>query len=879
MLATKSSIIYLKDYSPPPHFVDHVDLRFELGEESTEVNAQLQVRQNPLVNNSSMVLNGHNLELKSLSVNGVALSNKGYSCDENVLVIYDLPARCTIHVTTLIEPQRNTSLMGLYQSRGVFITQCEAEGFRKITFFPDRPDVMATYTTTIVADRQRYPVLLSNGNPIASGDLDHNRHWIKWDDPFPKPCYLFALVAGDLAKLENHFQTRSKRDVLLQIYVEREHLDQCHHAMESLTKAIRWDEEAFGRELDLDVYMIVAASDFNMGAMENKGLNIFNTKYVLAKPQTATDDDFDAIEAVVAHEYFHNWTGNRVTCRDWFQLSLKEGLTVFREQEFSADMTSRAARRIDDVRTLRASQFAEDGGPMAHPVRPDSYMEINNFYTATVYEKGAELIRMIHTIIGPESFRKGMDLYFERHDGQAVTTNDFVKAMEDASAVDLTQFRLWYVQAGTPLIDIQSVYDASAKTYSITATQSCAPTPGQTSKQMFHIPLALGLLDAQGNDIPLQLAHESITAETTKILHIKQRTNIFQFHNIPQAPIPSFLRNFSAPVKVNYQYSDEELTFLMAHDSDPFNRWEAGQRLALRLMLALIPLQQSAAVLNLPQSFLSALLKIVSETRQDPALLALALTLPSENYIGEQMQVNDPEAVHRVRQFMRIAIATQLRAALFARYKALAMPSAYIRDALSSGKRALRNQCLAYLMELDDPAIDVVCEKQFNDANNMTDRLAALSCFSHKQSEQRERVFTTFYETWRHDPLVINKWLTLQALSQLPNTLETVESLTRHPAFDIKNPNNVYALISAFCAHNPARFHARDGSGYAFLTERILQIDALNPQVAARLARVLERWHRLEPQRQYLMKQQLELLKKAPGISKDVYEIVSKSLV
>ncbi|MEW5790775.1 MAG: aminopeptidase N [Pseudomonadota bacterium] len=873
-------VIYLKDYMPPAYLVDTVDLHFELGEAVSTVRSRLGLQRNPDGGAGAppLVLDGQALELVSVAMDGRQLALDAYAVDSERLVIAAPPAACTLEIVTRLKPQENTALEGLYKSGGNFCTQCEAQGFRRITYFPDRPDVMARYTTTIVAEQARYPVLLSNGNLVESGVLDDGRHWARWQDPFPKPSYLFALVAGDLVRIEDSFTTRSGRPVALHLYVQRQNADKCEHAMRSLKQAMQWDEDVYGREYDLDVYMIVAVDDFNMGAMENKGLNIFNSKYVLARPDTATDSDYEGIQAVIGHEYFHNWTGNRITCRDWFQLSLKEGLTVFRDQEFSADMGSRAVKRINDVKRLRSAQFPEDAGPMAHPVRPESYIEISNFYTATVYEKGAEVIRMMHTLLGPAGFRQGMDLYFERHDGQAVTTEDFVKCMEDANGADLGQFRLWYSQAGTPVLEAAGSHDAAERTYTLRVWQSCPPTPGQPEKAPMHIPLALGLLDADGCEIPLQLAGEAAPVGTSRVLNLRQTEESFCFVNVPSAPVPSLLRGFSAPVKLRMAYSDAELAFLLAHDTDPFSRWEAGQQLAGNLMLRLIDEHRAGRPLVLDPALANAYARTLQSADLDPAFKALALTLPAESYVAELMEVVDPQAIHVVREFLRRALAEALRDDWLRAYEAHRDEGPYRIDGAAIGRRSLKNLCLGYLMSLDEPDPRARCMAQFRSAGNMTDAIGALSLLANSDSAERVEALAAFYERWRHDALVVDKWFTIQATAKLPGTLDEVKRLLQHPAFELKNPNKVRALIGAFAHGNPARFHDAGGAGYAFVAEQVLRLDPLNPQVAARLVAALSRWRRFDAGRQALMRAQLERILAAPSLSKDVYEIVAKSL-
>ncbi|MDG4554882.1 MAG: aminopeptidase N [Candidatus Competibacter sp.] len=871
---------YLKDYTPPAYRLPAIDLRFELGEDFAMVRSRLRVeRADTIPANTPLVLDGQHLELIALELNGTPLAADRYRVEEDRLTLFEPPAAFDLAVVTRIRPQDNASLEGLYQSSGNFCTQCEAEGFRKITYFLDRPDVMAVFTTTLVANKARYPVLLSNGNPAGGGELDDGRHWATWHDPFPKPCYLFALVAGHLRHLEDTFVTRSGREVTLRIYVEPENLDQCGHAMYSLKQAMAWDEQCFGLEYDLDLYQIVAVGDFNMGAMENKGLNIFNTKYVLAKPDTATDADYQGILGVIGHEYFHNWTGNRVTCRDWFQLSLKEGLTVFRDQEFSSDLGSRGVKRIEDVRVLRGSQFPQDAGPMAHPVRPDAYIEINNFYTVTVYNKGAEVIRMMRTLLGRDGFRRGMDLYFRRHDGQAVTCDDFVAAMADANDFDLSQFKRWYHQAGTPELTFSDDYDAAACVYTLTVRQSCPPTPDQPDKEPFHIPLALGLLDATGRDLPLQLEGEDGPRGTTRVLELREPERTFHFVTIPARPVPSLLRGFSAPVKLNSTEGDADLRLRLAHDSDDFNRWDAGQTLAVRAILALIEDRRQGRAWTLPESFGGAFGQAL-ESGADPALLALVLTLPSEIYLAEQMEVVDVDGIHAARVFVQRALAQSVREVLLTTYETLHADgrSGYRADAEAIGRRALKNVCLEYLMQLEEDRPLDLCLKQFHEAGNMTDQLGALTLLANHDGPERATALAAFYERWRREALVVDKWLALQATSRLPGALEVVKALMAHEAFNLRNPNKVRALIGAFCQANPVHFHARDGSGYTFLADQVLALNAFNPQIAARLIAAFTRWRKFDPARQQGMRDRLERILAAPGLSPDVYEIAAKSL-
>ncbi len=870
--------IRLEDYRVPDFLIDTVDLTFDLFEDGATVTSKLAIRRNPDSDRRTapLVLDGQHLELVSVALEGEALGGNRYKIDADTLALPDLPDQFSLDIVTRIEPQKNTALEGLYISGGNFCTQCEAEGFRRITYFLDRPDVMARYTTTIIADRARNPVLLSNGNLAETGDAGGGRHWAKWDDPWPKPSYLFALVAGDLVPYRDSFTTRSGREVPLEIYVREGDQDKCEHAMRSLQKSMAWDEEVYGLEYDLDRFMIVAVSDFNMGAMENKGLNVFNSKYVLASSETATDSDYDNIEGIIGHEYFHNWTGNRVTCRDWFQLSLKEGLTVFRDQEFSADMGSAAVKRIHDVRRLRATQFPEDSGPTAHPVRPESYIEINNFYTPTVYVKGAEVVRMIHTLIGATAFRAGCDLYFERHDGQAVTIEDFVAAMEDASGIDLARFRRWYAQAGTPEITVEDTHDPATGTYTLTVRQHTPPTPGQDGKQPLTIPLAVGLLDQSGGPVTASIDGEP--AEGTIVLTVTEAEQSFRFEGLPSAPVPSLLRGFSAPVKLMAQ-PRERLAFLFAHDSDPFARWEAGQQLASQILGDMIATHQRGEALALDSDFTDAFARILDDDSLDRAFVAEALMLPGEAFLADQMATVDVEAIHAAREFARREIAARLGDRLRAAYAAHRDDGPYQLNPTATGRRALKNLCLSYLVSRseDEDAV-ALATAQFRDGNNMTDVQAALATLRDVDAPARSEAIAAFYEKWRHDPLVIDTWFSLQAMSSLPGTLSAVTGLTGHADFDWRNPNRVRSLIAAFATGNQYRFHGADGGGYALLADSVVTVEALNPQLAARLLTPLGRWRRQDTGRQVLMKEALERILAKEGISPDVYEIASKSL-
>ncbi len=856
--------IYLKDYTPPHFWIDSVNLRFELGEDVTRVVSELDIRRNTAVSGANILeLHGEKLRLGSIVLDGHALGDNDFSISNDLLWIPGVPDQFTLQIETFIKPQENTSLEGLYKSSGNFCTQCEAEGFRKITYYLDRPDVMARFTTTIVANKNKYPVLLSNGNPVDSGDLDKGMHYVTWEDPFKKPCYLFALVAGNLECVEDHFVTMSGRDVALRIYVEKHNIDKCDHAMLSLKRAMIWDEKKYGREYDLDIYMIVAVDDFNMGAMENKGLNVFNSKFVLAKQETATDVDFINIEGVIGHEYFHNWSGNRVTCRDWFQLTLKEGLTVFRDEQFTADMNSETVKRIDDVNVLRTRQFAEDAGPMSHPIQPDSYVEINNFYTVTVYNKGAEVIRMIHTLLGAKNFRKGMDLYFERHDGEAATTEDFVQAMEAASGYDLKQFRRWYSQAGTPELTVKGAYNSGKQSYSLVVSQSSK----DQSNKPFHIPLSMGLVDQNGNDVP----------GTARTLDVTKATQTFEFENITGPVVPSLLRNYSAPVKLQIDLEDTDLAFLMAHDNDKFNRWNSAQQLAVNVLLRMMREFEHGKDMVLDPTFVNSFRQVLMSQDLDKALTARILSLPGEDYLAEFMQVIDVDAIHGVRNFSRFQLASQLQDELLQIYQANHSAD-FSLTAAAMGQRSLKNLCLSYLVRLNTPETRAIALKQFREANNMTDQLAALRAIAHIDCEERFEILNAFYAQWQHDALVIDKWFTVQATAALGDTLQRIEELQQHESFDIRVPNRVRSLIGAFSQGNAVSFHNRSGKGYKLLADCVTRLNIINPQIAARLLTPLIQWKRHDDQRQKLMKQYLKQIAGIPDLAKDVYEIVNRGM-
>lgn len=865
-MSTELDPIFLADYKPCDFTVNSVHLNFELEEAQTTVTCVLNVSRNPDANtpHAPLKLHGEALQLLSVALDGVTLADDQFCVDDYYLTIDAVPEQFVLETKVAIFPQNNTHYMGLYKSRNNYCTQCEAEGFRFITYYFDRPDVLAKFTTTISADKKRYPYLLSNGNLIEQRDLEGGRHWVHWEDPSLKPCYLFALVAGDFDLLKDHFVTMSGRTVALELFVEKGFVHQADYAMRSLKNAMAWDETRWGREYDLDIYMIVAVSDFNMGAMENKGLNIFNTKYVLAEPATATDTDYIGIESVIGHEYFHNWSGNRVTCRDWFQITLKEGLTVFRDQEFTSDMTSPAVTRLDSVAVVRNNQFVEDAGPLAHPIRPESYIEINNFYTLTVYRKGSEVIRMVQTLLTPAIFRKGLDLYFHRFDGQAVTTDDFLACMQEVSGHDLTQFKNWYSQAGTPRLTVTSRYDNALQQYHLTVKQSCLPTPECDNKKPFYLPLAVGLVGDK--------------KQATQILIVDKVEQTFTFDNVSQQPIPSLLRDFSAPVIVTYDYTDAELAHLLEHDQDPFARWNAGQMLATRVILALSRDVAAGKTLQTPQLLIEAFSMLLDNELADLSFLTRLLILPSESYLHQQLDQVPVHDIHLARKFCIKALAKTLYDKWHAHYLKYYDPKLdYIYDQKHVGERSFKNMCLSYLVESDKPEEYKRAFSQFQQANNMTDRLAALSALNHTDCTERNEALALFYEQWQKDPLVINKWLSIQASSTLPNTFDAVLELMEHDAFDINNPNNVYALLCGFGANHPG-FHDRTGAGYQFIADQVLYLNKRNPQVAARLIQPLTQWKRYGEPYGKLMKAQLERISDCGELSSDIYEIVCKSL-
>jgi aminopeptidase N len=886
MRTEQPKMIYLKDYQAPEYLIDETHLTFELFDDHSLVHAQLVMRRNPArgAGLPPLVLDGQLLELLSVKLADVDLTASDYELTPDSLTIQPKSETFTLDTSVKIHPETNTALEGLYKSSGMFCTQCEAEGFRKITYYLDRPDVMSSFTTTVIADKQDFPILLSNGNPVGAGPEGEGRHWITWEDPFKKPAYLFALVAGDLWCIEDTFVTMTERKVTLRIYVEQENIDKCQHAMDSLKKSMRWDEEVYGREYDLDIFMIVAVNDFNMGAMENKGLNIFNSSAVLARAETATDAAHQRVEAIVAHEYFHNWSGNRVTCRDWFQLSLKEGFTVFRDSGFSADMNSATVKRIQDVAYLRTHQFAEDAGPMAHAVRPDSFIEISNFYTLTVYEKGSEVVGMIHTLLGADGFRKGSDLYFERHDGQAVTCDDFVKAMEDANGVDLTQFKRWYSQAGTPRLSVSESYDAGAKTYTLTFRQSAPTTPGQPGeeKKPFVIPVSLGLLDKQGKEIPLRLQGESSASGASRVISVTEAEHSFTFVDVAEQPLPSLLRGFSAPVKLSFPYNRDQLMFLMQHDTDGFNRWDAGQQLSVQVLQELIAQHQKGEKLVMDQRLITALGTVLADESLDQAMVAEMLSLPGEAYLTEISEVADVDAIHAAREFARQQLANSLSDALWKRYQTnreLSKQTAYVAESEHFARRALQNIALSYLMLTQKPDVLAAAIEQFDAADNMTERLTALAVLVNSPFEdEKAKALEVFAENFKDNALVMDQWFSVQAGSTLPGGLERVKALMQHPAFTMKNPNKVRALIGAFAGQNLINFHAADGSGYRFLADLVIELNGFNPQIASRQLAPLTRWRKYDDKRQALMKGELERIRASGQLSPDVFEVVSKSL-
>ncbi len=857
---------YLKDYTPPPYLVDHVDMVFRLEEEQTRVTTTTHYRKNPESTKEDLILNGDDLKLLFIKKDGVPLDKSvDYQEDKDRITLNNPGDKFTLIIETEINPAANTRLEGLYTSNGTFCTQCEAEGFRRITYYQDRPDVLSTFTVRIEADQDKYPVLLSNGDLIEEGTLENETHYAVFKDTTPKPCYLFALVAGNLVHLHDTFTTMSGRNVDLYIYVRKGDENQIDHAMRSLQKSMKWDEEVYGREYQYSRFNIVAVSDFNMGAMENTSLNIFNTALTLAHRDTATDSDFMRVEGVIAHEYFHNWTGNRVTCRDWFQLSLKEGLTVFRDQEFTADMNSRGVKRIDDVMTLRRMQFPEDAGPLAHPIRPDNYIEIDNFYTMTVYEKGAEVIRMMNTLLGPEAYRKGTDLYFERHDGQAVTCDDFVQAMQDAGGLDLEHFKLWYSQAGTPEVSVRSHYDADAKTYSLTLHQTIPDTPGQKNKKPMHIPVQIGLIGPNGQDM-----HE-------ELLQLKEAEQTFTFEHIGERPVPSILRNFSAPVKLSTDLTSDDLRFLMVHDRDGFNRWEAGQNLALQVLNEMIAEEGRIPPADYVQSYGDLLDRALDEDA-DKALMARAISIPDIQRIAQEQDIVDTDVIYAARETLLNTLLEAHEDKLRTLYQNNQETSAFSITPDAMGKRALKNSAMLMLMNRLRPDDAVMLKEAYDSCTNMTDRMAAFWGLNAIISEERTAALDDFYHRFKEYPLVIDKWFSAQTMPRHPDLIKRLQKLRKHEDFNIRNPNRVRSLYGAFAVGNPVMFHKADGSGYNFLKEAVFELNTINPQIAARLLGPLREWRRYTPDRQEKMKAVLQAIADLPNISSNVYEIASKSL-
>jgi aminopeptidase N len=875
MKTETAPVIRREEYKPSPYQIRTVHLDFDLDPAVTKVYATLDIEaRSP--DSGPLTLQGEHMKLLSIKIDSRDLGPSDYTVGEETLTIHRPPVRFRLETAVEISPKNNVSLSGLYMSDAYFCTQCEAEGFRRITYFLDRPDIMAVYTTRMTADRAKYPVLLGNGNPIAQGHLPGGRHFAEWHDPFPKPSYLFALVAGDLARIGGEYTTKTGRRITLGVYVDRGNEHKADYALDALKRSMLWDEDVFGREYDLDIFNIVAVSAFNFGAMENKGLNIFNDKLVLASPDTATDTDYELIEAVVAHEYFHNWTGNRITCRDWFQLCLKEGLTVYRDQRFSADMRSAAVHRISEVKQLRARQFREDAGPLAHNVRPDSYQTIDNFYTATVYEKGAELVRMIQTILGDTGFRKGMDLYFARNDGTAATVDDFVKAFEDANGVDLTQFARWYAQAGTPTVKAQGDYDAATKTYALTLEQTTRPTPGQPTKVPFHIPVRVGLLDAKGEDMTVSV--DGSAPSQSPVLHLKEHRQTFVFKGVSEKPVPSLNRGFSAPVNVQIDLSAAERSFLLARDSDSFNRWDAGQQYAAHVLVKMAQDARGGAAPKADAGFVEAFGAVFRDARKDPAYAALMMALPSENELAQMVDDADPDAIHAARMALIAAITDHNKSSLEDIYAGLKSNEPFQPTAEQAGKRALRNACLRFLTARDSAAARTLASQHFKAADNMTDQSAALAALVDLDGPERDAALKAYEAQWKDTPLALDRVFSTQAMSCRPDALARLQDLMRHPHIDIKNPNRVRATLLPFANNNPLRFHAKDGSGYRFIADHVVALDALNPQMAARLCGAFETWRRYEPVRQSMAKAELARILATPGLSKNTTEVAGKTL-
>lgn len=871
----KQEKIYLKDYKSPAFTVESVNLDFNLNEDNCQVRTKSWIKKS--LPEAGLRLNGEDFKLVSVKINGQALESNQYKVTNDELIVPEVPNEFTLEVETQLQPQNNTSLEGLYKSNGIFCTQCEAQGFRKITYFFDRPDVMTSYSVTIEADKAKYPVLLSNGDRVKTNDLGNGRHKAFWRDPHKKPCYLFALVAGDMGVIRDTFTTQTGRKVNLEVYAAHGKQERCKHAMASLKKSMKWDEEAFGLEYDLNDYMIVAIDDFNAGAMENKGLNIFNSRLVLADSTSATDHDFHSIESVVAHEYFHNWTGNRVTLRDWFQLSLKEGLTVFRDQEFSADMTDRGVQRIEDVDSLRTGQFAEDAGPNAHPVRPESCMAVDNFFTMTIYEKGAEVIRMMQTIVGRKGFRNGMAQYFSRHDGQAVTTDDFAAAISEPNGKDFTQFKRWYHQAGTPFVHVQEKYDSSQNEYHLTLEQHCSPTPNQEHKEPFHIPLLMGLLNEQGQELRLDCDKIQTNSDGKNLIELKEQKEHFIFKGLKERPVLSILREFSAPINLKWEASEDDLYFLMKNDTDSFNRREMTQKLAIGVLHQLINSARRNEPLTVDSRFITAITAVIRDQNMDPAFKAKMLQLPSYAILAQEEPVLDAEAFHHARTTLRAMIARDNRQELLDIYQKFHGLNPHSHDTKDFGHRTLKNQALGYLSDLHDPEINELINAQYWKAQNMTDRMKAMTILADTETPYREKVLHHFYEDWKTDSVVINKWFTAQATASRKQVLDDVKTLTNHPAFNISNPNNVYSLLRAF-GSNIVRFHDPKVDSYEFYADKIIEIDGKNPQVAARLCAAFNFVNKLEPQMKEKAMHQIKRMVTVQSLSKNSRELLQSAL-
>ncbi len=870
MNSQNNQIIYRKDYKQPNYWVESVHLGFMIEPDFTLVKSKISFKHNN-GSDRTVELNGVDLELLKIGINGKMLKADEYVIDNESLIIENTPEEFELQIENKIYPSKNKALEGLYQSGEFFLTQCEAEGFRKITYYPDRPDVMAPYEVTLIANKQKYPVLLSNGNLVSSGDLKHGKHYAKWSDPHPKPSYLFAIVAGELEFIEDNYTTSNGMDVNLRVYVEKENIDSCQYALDSLIRSMKWDEERFGLAYDLSHYNIVATNDFNMGAMENKGLNIFNSKYVLARPETATDNDFIGVEAVIGHEYFHNWTGNRVTCQDWFQLSLKEGLTVFRDQEFTADMQSAAVKRIEDVRIVKAFQFTEDAGPMSHPIRPDSFIEINNFYTLTVYEKGAQVVRMYQTLVGNDGFRKGMDLYFERHDGQAVTCDDFRSAMADANQVDLEQFGLWYSQNGTPQIKIKQSYDAEKQEFKLKIIQKHPINVNKKDFSAMHIPMRIALFDESSEQLSLD---ESGNIE--KVYSIKKLKQEIVIKNINAKPLASVFRGFSAPVIVNYKRSNKDLLKLMVCDTDSYNRWDAAQIISAQVIMKAYDCFAKGKEAECPEYFISAIAKVLTDSNTDPALLAETLTLPDLKTLMVSMKNIDVESLDKARNFIKQALANALEVEFLSIYNQNFLTGEYKIESADVAKRSLKNTCLSYLMCTDNPDILRLCKQQYDDANNMTDSISALSLFVHNEADGYQQMLQDFYDKWQDNALVMDKWFIVQATIPARNTINLVKELMTHNLFSLENPNKVRSLVGAFSSSNLIGFHTREG--YQFLTDQVIALNKINPQIASRMVSIFNTWKKFEKSLQALMKTELKRIHQTKNLSPDVFEVVDKAL-